>query len=162
MLSAHFRRRRLSAARSASRGQALVELALVLPILLGIVAVLFQFGVIFVSYLAIVHETRDVGRWIAVHPDDKSDLQLQDMAKANAPQVINTSNLSLTVTPTCGTPKPTHCPNRATAATVTLHMTYDVTSSLFLPSRIRWGFVQLQLPAMNATYDYAVEIEPHS
>jgi serine/threonine-protein kinase len=35
-------------------------------------------------------------------------------------------------------------------------MTYDVTSSLFLPSHIRWGFLQLQLPSMNAIYDYAV------
>jgi|SRR4051794_34604851 hypothetical protein len=162
MFRAHLRHRRLQVARSASPGQALVELALVLPILLGIVAVLFQFGVIFVSFLSIVHETRDVGRWIAVHPDDKSDVDLEIMAKANAPQVINTSNLHLTVSPACPSPKPTHCPSRATAATVTLHMTYDVTSSLFLPSRIRWGFLQLQLPAMNAAYDYAVEVEPHS
>src|SRR3954451_21670774 len=154
MFRARFRRR-LQAVPGATPAQALVELALVLPILLGVVAVLFQFGIIFVSYLAIVHETRDVGRWIAVHPDDKSDVDLEIMAKTNAPQVINTSNLPLTVTPACGTPKPTHCPSRATAATVTLHMTYDVTSSLFLPSRIRWGFLQLQLPAMNAAYDYA-------
>jgi len=155
-------RRRLSAARGASQAQALVELALVLPILLGIVAVLFQFGIIFVSYLSIVHETRDVGRWIAVNPDAKSDVDLEIMAKANAPQVINTSYLHLTVTPACGTPKPAHCPSRATAATVTLHMTYDITNSLFLPSRIRWGFLQLQLPTMTAAYDYAVEVEPHS
>src|SRR3954454_6518893 len=97
MFRAHLRRRQATS--GASPGQALVELALTLPILLGIVAVLFQFGIIFVSYLSIVHETRDVGRWIAVHPDDKSDADLLIMAKANAPQVINPSNLNLTVTP---------------------------------------------------------------
>src|ERR1700704_1695090 len=50
-------------------GQALVELAIVLPILLGIVTVLFQFGILFIAYLSIVHETRDIGRFVAVHPD---------------------------------------------------------------------------------------------
>src|SRR3954468_1891134 len=50
-------------------GQALVELAMVMPILVGIVAVLFQFGILFVAYLSLVHEMRDVGRWAAVHPN---------------------------------------------------------------------------------------------
>ena len=62
-----------------------MELALVMPIRLGIIAVLFQFGVIFVSLLTIVHEARDVGRWVAVHPDTKTDLELQTMARTNSP-----------------------------------------------------------------------------
>jgi len=31
--------------------------------------VLFQFGILFVAYLSLVHETRDIGRNVAVHPD---------------------------------------------------------------------------------------------
>src|ERR1044072_854122 len=50
-------------------GQALVELAIVMPILVGIVAVLFLLGILFVAYLSLVHEMRDVGRWAAVHPN---------------------------------------------------------------------------------------------
>ena len=39
-----------------ARAQALVELGLVMPLLVGIVMVLFQFGVLFVIYLSIVHD----------------------------------------------------------------------------------------------------------
>src|ERR1700730_16080517 len=51
------------------QGQALVELAIVMPLLIGIVATLFQFGILFIAYLSMVHEMRDIGRWVAVHPD---------------------------------------------------------------------------------------------
>src|SRR5258707_13177961 len=56
-------------AHRSSRGQALVELALVMPLLVGIIAVLFQLGILFVAYLSLVHQTRDIGRYVAVHPD---------------------------------------------------------------------------------------------
>src|SRR5438105_3596009 len=122
-------------------GQSLVELALVMPVLVGLVLVLFQFGIIFISLLSIVHETRDVGRWIAVHPDDKVDTQLQQMARDDAATVINKNLLTLTVAPGC-TPPATpatgtsqvngHCPARNATDSITLHMTYDVTGSLFL------------------------------
>ena len=52
------------------RSQALVEFALVMPVLVGIVAVLFQMGFLFVAYVSLLHATRDVGRWLAVHPGD--------------------------------------------------------------------------------------------
>src|SRR4030088_438152 len=51
------------------KAQSLVELAIILPLLVGIVAVLFQFGILFIAYLSLVHETRDIGRYVAVHPD---------------------------------------------------------------------------------------------
>jgi Flp pilus assembly protein TadG len=54
-----------------SPGQALVELALVLPVLFGIILVLFQYAILFMSYLSLIHMTRDVGRWLAVHPNSQ-------------------------------------------------------------------------------------------
>jgi Flp pilus assembly protein TadG len=61
----------------ASRAQALVELALVMPLMVGIVAVLFQYGILFMSYLSVIHMTRDAGRWLSVHPDSQdSDVML--------------------------------------------------------------------------------------
>src|SRR5437868_10673218 len=62
-------RPRLRFKRRSNRAQALVEMALVLPLLLGIVAILLQFGVLFISYLSLVHATRDIARFVAVHPD---------------------------------------------------------------------------------------------
>lgn len=35
----------------------------------GIILILFQYGILFMSYLTLVHMTRDVGRWLAVHPN---------------------------------------------------------------------------------------------
>jgi Flp pilus assembly protein TadG len=61
----------------ASRAQALVELALVMPLMVGIVAVLFQYGILFMSYESVIHMTRDAGRWLSVHPDTQdSDVML--------------------------------------------------------------------------------------
>jgi TadE-like protein len=47
----------------------LVELALVLPVLFATAAVLFQLGILFIAYLSLVHEMRDIGRYAAVHPN---------------------------------------------------------------------------------------------
>jgi Flp pilus assembly protein TadG len=68
MLSALLRRR-IAAIRGPHRAQALVELALVTPLLFGIILVLFQYGILFMSYLTLIHMTRDAGRWLAVHPN---------------------------------------------------------------------------------------------
>jgi hypothetical protein len=70
MLSALLRRR-LAAIRGPHRAQALVELALVTPLLFGIIVVLFQYGILFMSYLTLIHMTRDAGRWVAVHPNTR-------------------------------------------------------------------------------------------
>jgi Flp pilus assembly protein TadG len=77
--------------RTSERGQALVELALIMPLLVGVVAVLFQTGVLFLSYLSLVHASRDVGRWLAVTTtpsvggvayDAKTHLVYQNIVKA--------------------------------------------------------------------------------
>src|SRR3981081_2126561 len=85
------------------KGQALVELAIVMPILVGIIAVLFQLGILFVAYLSLVHEMRDIGRWAAVHPDTIDGATCSDAGSlfaqvcADAPSVIDTSKLAFSV-----------------------------------------------------------------
>jgi Flp pilus assembly protein TadG len=51
--------------RPRSRGQALVETALVLPILLAIVGGIIQFGVAFWAQNTLTQVARDTGRWVA-------------------------------------------------------------------------------------------------
>lgn len=48
-----------------SRGQALVEFALVLPILLMLVGGIIQYGVIFATKHSLIQVARDTGRWAA-------------------------------------------------------------------------------------------------
>jgi hypothetical protein len=161
----------------ASRAQALVELALVLPVLLGIIAVLFQFGILFVAYLTLVHEGRDIGRFVAVHPDmidgtscttvdttvTPNTPSLWKIACDDAPQVINPSNLtSITVTPACSARVNTHCVARTTGSQVTVTLTYNASSNIFWPSAFRIGpFFTYSVPPTVFTYDYTVMVEPH-
>jgi len=54
------------------KGQALVELALVLPLLLLLLMGIFEFGRIFFDYLCIANASREGARWAAVGiPDDE-------------------------------------------------------------------------------------------
>lgn len=57
------------------RGQALVEMALVLPLLLLLVLGIIQFGFIFMSQLAVNNATREGARYAAVHEITQTSLE---------------------------------------------------------------------------------------
>lgn len=50
------------------RGQALVEFAIVLPLLILIVLGIMQFGLLFWTQITVTQITRDTGRWAATQP----------------------------------------------------------------------------------------------
>jgi Flp pilus assembly protein TadG len=81
--------------RRQTRGQALVELALIMPLLVGVLVVLLQFGILFVTHLSIVHMGRDVARWISVHPDvrdaDPGSWTVTPWACDTSPTTISTT-----------------------------------------------------------------------
>lgn len=150
------------------RGQALVELALVMPLLIGIVAVLFQFGILFVAYLSIVNETRDIGRYVAVHPDiidgtictTASSLwkQLCD----DAPSVISAANVQPTFTPLCASLVGGKCALRTAGTMIHISLTYNATSIIFLPTTFRLGsWLTVAMPTSLPAYDYYVMVEQH-
>jgi hypothetical protein len=62
-------RPRMRAGRS-SRGQSLVEFALILPILLMLVGGIIQYGVIFATKHSLIQVARDSGRWAATQAFD--------------------------------------------------------------------------------------------
>jgi Flp pilus assembly protein TadG len=51
-----------------TRGQSLVEFALLLPILLILIGGIIQYGVIFATNHSLIQVGRDVGRWAATQP----------------------------------------------------------------------------------------------
>jgi hypothetical protein len=55
---------------SRSRGQALVEFALILPILLTLIGGIIQYGVVFATKHSLVQVGRDAGRWAATQDFD--------------------------------------------------------------------------------------------
>jgi hypothetical protein len=146
-----------------SRAQALVELALVTPLLFGIIAVLFQFGILFISYLAIIHETRDISRWLSVHPDTLDSAALTQ-ARADASSVIDSTRMNVTFSPACATQTNSHCTSRTTGSMLTITVTYDPSNSIFLPTNLRLGpWLRFDMPSSlsTQTYDYSLMVEPH-
>jgi hypothetical protein len=140
------------------RAQALVELGLVMPLLVGMVMVLFQFGVLFVIYLSIVHATRDVGRWLAVHPDT-TDAQFQAYVSADMPSTISGTSLTAQALPACPSLSNGICTSRPAGSALHIHMTYDPVKSVFLPTRLSLGFFNASVPIALPPYDYYVMVE---
>lgn len=145
--------------RSASNAQALVELALTLPALVAMAAALFQLGILFVVYLSMVHASRDVGRWLAVHPDT-TDTQFQAYVSADMPSTISGANLTAEALPACPSLTAGHCNGRSAGSPLHIRMTYDARSVVFLPS-LRLGFVSYTIPTVLPPYDYWVMVEAH-
>src|SRR5882762_3193987 len=90
------------------KAQSLVEFAIIVPLMVGIVAVLFQLGILFIAYLSLVHETRDIGRFVAVHPDmiDGSCVTNNSLWKQvcdDAPSVVDKTLVTPTFAPACVT-----------------------------------------------------------
>ena len=125
----------------ASRGQALVEFAIVLPLLVLIVLGIMQFGLLFWGQITLTQVARDTGRWAATQPacDQGTGTDQADVI-GEAREIAAGSNLygyaggadpDLTVTPTwsLGTPCPPE--NNSTVEWVYIDMTYRV--DVFLP-----------------------------
>jgi hypothetical protein len=162
------RRIRRSSAAGAKRAQALVELALVMPILVGIVAVLFQFGILFIAYLAMVHETRDIGRYVAVHPDPIDGASCATVGSSwkqvcdNAPAVIDSTRVTPTFLPACAALATGRCTARVTGTQQKITLAYNASNLFFLPTTFRLGgFLTVAIPTTLPAYDYYVMVEPH-
>src|SRR5438105_2364990 len=86
--------------------QSLVEFATIVPLMVGIVAVLFQLGILFIAYLSLVHETRDIGRFVSVHPDmiDGTCTMNNSLWKQvcdDAPSLVDKTLVTPTFAPAC-------------------------------------------------------------
>lgn len=146
-----------------------------MPILIGIVAVLFQLGILFVAYLGMVHEMRDIGRWIAVHPDTfdgtscASANSLWAQACADVPTVVSPSRITVSViasgdgvTRSCALSTPQKCASRTAGTELRLRIVYDASSIIFLPSTFRLGpYLNVAIPTSLPAYDYSVMVEQH-
>jgi len=157
-----------------------------MPVLVGIVAVLFQFGILFVAYLSLVHQTRDIGRYVAVHPDTLDGApttvsppcastrpvgSLWEHVCADVPSVIDSTKIRdiPLVSPACTTISATtgHCVSgstqvRPTGSQIHIQMSYDASSIIFLPTDFRLGpWLRVGIPTTLPVYDYYVMVEPH-
>jgi Flp pilus assembly protein TadG len=80
-------------------GQAVVEFALVLPILLAIVTAIFSFGIIFKNYLTLVDAVRNGARVAAVSRSASDPATTAKTAVVNAGSDLGLTTSNVTVNP---------------------------------------------------------------
>lgn len=80
------------------KGQALVEFALILPILLLVVMAILQFGMMLNSYLTIENASREGARAGIV---GSSDAEIQQLIISTSPN-LDPTNLTVSITPAEG------------------------------------------------------------
>ena len=145
--------------RRSERGQALVELALYLPFFLGFLLVCFQFAFILFAHLSVLNATRDLGRWLSVHPHT-TDAQALAEIRSRLPAEVRAADLTVTFSPSCTTLTQGKCANRPVGTTLSATLTYDASSALFLPASWSLGGLRLSFPTRLAPYTLYLAVEP--
>lgn len=144
------------------RGQAMVEFAMVLPLLLGLTMGMIQYGVIYNTALAVTNISREGARGAAVDildqtPDAQGNGKKKGrqrvkarMERATKGTQIKASDLVIDVTPD---------PEQNEAVTangdVTVTVTYPMKKKLFLPSK----FFGITIFAENFTAQTTMRVE---
>ena len=120
--------------RNRRRGQTLMELALLLPVLLVLVMGMVQFGIVANKRLALSHTSRDGGRFAAVNalkPDIDSQIRARIISMGQGHGLTLTEN-DISLSPTQNTS--TNLTNRQQYNALTVVITYNMRTNLFLPS----------------------------
>jgi Flp pilus assembly protein TadG len=135
------RRPRGRRAEGAPRGQAMVEFALVLPILIVIVLGIMQFGLLFWSQITLTQVARDTGRWAATQQacaqgtgSGQADVIGEAHSIAAESQLLGyegASDPDLTISPTWTAGSPCPPEDNTTVKWVSIDMAYSV--DVFLP-----------------------------
>lgn len=107
------------------KGQALVEFAIILPILLLLIMGILQFGMLINNYLSLENSSREGARLGIV---GGTNTDIQNIVMKTSP-TLDSSALTITITPSEG--------NRKSGDTLTINLTYSynltipIISSLF-------------------------------
>jgi Flp pilus assembly protein TadG len=104
-----------------SRGQAMVEFTLILPLLLLLILGIYQFGQTYADYIQVTNAARDGGRKALVSRSDASGVADAVTAAKNATWWLDKSQMVVTVSP--GQPW-------TQGQTVTVTVTYPYTINL--------------------------------
>ncbi len=96
------------------KGQSMVEMALILPVILLLFLGMFEFSRIFGSYLLVNHASREAARMASIGKTDE-EITANVTSKVS---VLDVSDLQVTLTPAYG--------SRMTGDDVRVHITYKV------------------------------------
>ena len=142
------------------RGQSLVEIALLLPVVLFFGLACIQFALIFRTYDDLVNVTRDAARWVSVHAQN-TDATTRTAVTGRLPAGITAARLTLDFDPRCDTLNANNtCTGRTTGTQIQTTATYDLTDVLFIPTTLGWGNWAIRIPAGPLTYSIYMQVEP--
>ena len=103
--------------------------------------------------------TRETARWLAVHPDTV-DSAVAAHARANALILDPNGILSIVPTPSCPALDASGiCPLRPTTGVLTLEITYDLSSHIFLPTSFGFGNYSFAVRTSLPPYRLSVMME---
>jgi len=149
-------RRRTS---QSTRGQSVVEFALVVPIWAIFAFACFQFAIIFLTHISVMKSARDAGRWVAVHPHTL-DADATAAVRSRLPPNIRSANLSIVISPSCTVLTAGRCPNRTPGEQISLTLSYNYSSLIFLPTTFGFRDVIVRFPTAMPPYTIYMAAEP--
>jgi len=109
------------------RGSALVEFALVAPILVMLILLMVQYGLVMNRMLTLSHAAREAARYAAVHPQDdeaiKGKARGAMRGRGHRPERMN-----IVIEPARGSP------DRKPGRPIKVTVQYDMRDELFIPT----------------------------
>lgn len=110
------------------RGQAIVEFALVLPLLLILSLLIVQYGVIYRTAIGLTNLSREGARFAATRPAADSDIKQR--VKDSMPANLKYSDTQVDVAPLQGDAMRT----KSSGGQITVKISYNMSKKLFLPA----------------------------
>jgi Flp pilus assembly protein TadG len=160
------------------KGQALVELAITLPLFVMVVFMTIELALLFVAYYSETSMARESARWLAVHSNTTVDDDLAAHVQLTMlPGLVNstthvttsgTTSVDAVATVGAMTVRYTPCVsnqtvcthnNRVAGATLYVEMSYDVSNLIFLPTTFRFGSLETNVPTSLPAYRVYVMVE---
>jgi len=111
------------------RGSALVEFALVAPILILLILLMVQYGIIMNRMLTLSHAAREGARYAAVHPEDDGAIRGKAL-EAMRGRGYRPERMSIQIEPAQGSP------DRKSGRPIKVKVQYDMSDEMFLPTEI--------------------------
>lgn len=137
--------------KSDHRGQALVEFALVLPVLIVLAVLVVQYGIIYRTAAELTNLSREGARFAATSP--ATNQPILDRIALVTPSDLNPSDITTTITPAPGDPA------RASGSggNITVTISYNMSNKLFMPLPSTFMGVHIFVQTYTVSSTFAVE-----
>jgi len=143
------------------RGQAVLELALVAPLLVGLIVVIGQLTLLYLDYVSVVGVTRETTRWITTHPSKTDDEVRAHIALVMPPNLLfsefSFSGSDPGWTPACSNTN--DCNDRRKAGfTQYVHLRYTPDHHAFLRGPTSLGFFSANPLTSLPIFEYSMMV----